>query len=512
MFEHGVASGDPAGDAVVLWTRVSPSNGQPVQVEWELALDPGFEKIVDSGSITTDAGCDHTVRVAAHGLTPGIEHYYRFSVGDEISRVGRTRTWAPGSPSLRIGVTCCAHYQGGYFNVYRALADRDDLDFVLHLGDYIYELEDDHVGFSPWNLVAERKQHPSTELFTLGDYRARHAQFKQDPDLQDLHARHPMIHLWDDHEVVNDAWADGCPGADEMPVSWAERKAAGVRAFWEWLPLRWPDTGTSEAFGDLESTAHPRLYRSFSFGDLASLFAIDTRHEGRDLVPEPLTAETYDDARRRMMSDDQFNWLVDGLEKADTAWRLIANPSMMNRLAVHDMPEDLIAQVRKIGKDLGDGSSGNPGQWEGYAAHRQEFVDFLRREGRHDLVVLTGDIHSSWAAELQMPDGEPAIGVEFVTPSVTTRTINDLIVDGAEDAAKLREIVIEQHPWVRFVDLEHHGYLVVDVNRERVAATWFHVDTVRSRQFVQSPAASWDVPRGSSQLRPSEPLVPAPDP
>lgn len=278
-FAHGVASGDPLGDRVILWTRITPASddGARIRVDWEIAEDAAFERIASAGHFETGPERDYTVKIDADGLAPGRAYYYRFRSGDAASPVGRTRTLPPaGVSAVTLAFVSCSNYPQGYFNVYRELAKRDDLDAVLHLGDYIYELPAG-VYADPAIIEAGRQVVPSRELQSLSDYRLRHALYKSDADLQAAHGRHPFIAVWDDHEIANDSYWQGAQNHQpEKEGDWAARRRQGVRAYFEWMPIR-EQTPLDQADDD-----RPRIYRSFDFGDLASLMMLDTRLIGRD--------------------------------------------------------------------------------------------------------------------------------------------------------------------------------------------------------------------------------------
>ncbi|SCE25811.1 alkaline phosphatase D [Streptomyces sp. IgraMP-1] len=269
-FLHGVASGDPLPDGVLLWTRVTPTEeaqpgsgaGPDTEVGWEVAADAAFSSVVARGTVTARAATDHTVKADVRGLSPATGYWFRFTAGSTVSPTGRTRTAPAASASpagLRFGVVSCANWEAGWFSAYRHLAARGDLDAVLHLGDYIYEYA---TGDYPATPV--RPHRPAHEITTLADYRLRHATYKTDPDLAALHARHPVIAIWDDHEFANDAWSGGAenhtPGAEG---AWSERSAAARQAYFEWMPVRASTEGT--------------VFRRLRFGDLADLHLLDLR-------------------------------------------------------------------------------------------------------------------------------------------------------------------------------------------------------------------------------------------
>ena len=490
VFAHGVASGDPSADGVVLWTRLTAAGTPgPVPVRWRASLSPDLSGAVAEGEVEASVERDRTVHVDVGGLEPATTYYYRFDALGSSSPVGRTRTTPRGATSrVRLGVASCANWAHGFFNAYRHLAERD-VDAVAHLGDYVYE------GADAWPAVA-RVHRPPARLRTLADYRTRHAQYRSDPDLQRLHARHPVVAVWDDHDVAGNAWRDGA--ADHDPStdgSWSDRRAAAVRAYLEWLPVRSPDPARTE-----------RIYRSLVFGDLVRLIVLDTRLEGRDRPAEDgkRAVATVGKRERSLLGAEQRRWLHDEL-RALAAWRLLGNQVMMAPLHVLRLPGLLRRLVPGI---VAGGAGVNAGQWDGYPEERRRLFEFLRRETVRDVVVLTGDLHSSWAAELTLdPSAQSgAVGVEFVTPSVTARSfVEEVAPPLPGSSAVLRRLVARQNPHVRFFDLERHGYLLVDVDSERVVAEWWHVDTVASRSTGERLAARWAVRRGDPRLVPQAP-------
>ncbi|WP_317930655.1 alkaline phosphatase D family protein [Halioxenophilus sp. WMMB6] len=274
-FEHGVASGDPLQDSVILWTRITANAKQPQEafkVQWRLAEDAEFKRVVNSGAASTSAARDYTVKVDVAGLEPDTTYYYQFQLGHEKSPLGRTRTLPIGDiEQTRLAVVSCSNFGYGYFNVYREIAQQDELTAVLHLGDYIYEYNNE--GYSDHSLAAgERRLQPEHEIIALDDYRARYSLYRRDPDLQAAHAQHPFICVWDDHELANDAYMTGAENHQpESEGDWQQRKAAAIQAYREWLPIR-----------DYQDASNPALtYRSFQIGNLVSLYMLDTRIIGR---------------------------------------------------------------------------------------------------------------------------------------------------------------------------------------------------------------------------------------
>lgn len=316
-FANGVASGDPLADRVVLWSRVGGYEGTP-EVGYEVSATPDFSRSVRQGTVSTDAGRDFTLKVDVGGLTPGSVYYYRFSVDGEYSTTGRTKTLpADDAAVARFAVVSCSNYPAGYFNVYRAIGQLNDLDAVIHLGDYIYEYPAD--GYAG-ERAAEfgRLSDPAGELLTLSDYRRRYAQYRSDPDLQYAHARQPFIVTWDDHELANDAWTGGAQNHSADEGSWQERRDQALRAFYEWMPIR-----------ELPSRPLDAAYRSFRFGRLATLAMIESRLSAR---ARPLSF-THDVPNRR-------------------AWFDISNPRKPMRLSESDGRASATAVSKPLAYDL----------------------------------------------------------------------------------------------------------------------------------------------------------------
>lgn len=510
-FVHGVASGDPLADRVVLWTRYSaPGAGSgAVELVVRVATDPELRDEVTSRTATAGPDTDFCCKVDVDGLQPATTYYYQFTAPDgRVSLVGRTRTLpAPGSEvdRFRAAVVSCSNYTGGYFNGYAVIAEQDDVDVVLHLGDYIYEYGNGEDRYGPAALEGVRDHVPTTEMGTLDDYRARHGHYKLDPDLRRLHQLFPFITTWDDHESTNDSWSGGAenhgdgdvPG-DDRP--WAERKADAQRAYDEWMPIRSEDPA--------------RIYRSFPIGDLADLVYLDTRLEGRD---EPLGetldptvfATGIDDPERTLISPEQLTWFGDQLaasQRRGATWRIVGQQVMFMQWDAGQLV-DLGGYESAGGQDapaLGfrpAGNAINPDAWDGYTAERDRVLDLVDANGIDNLVVLTGDIHTSWAADLPRNAGNPydpvtdtgyepasgagSRGVEFVTPSITSDNFNEILAEqaGAPEpfpegsSAPFEAGILAENVHIRTVDLDRHGFMTLDITPERVLAEWFHTTT-----------------------------------
>lgn len=455
-FQHGVASGDPLWDRVILWTRITPeSHRDPNQspansasYSWRVALDPGMQVIIAEGSGTTTTARDLTVKIDVTGLASDTTYYYQFRHGGSLSDIGRTKTLPLGSVDhLRIAFTSCSWYTVGYFNVYKAIAERQDLDVVLHLGDYIYEY-----GARLANpLLPDRQHKPNREIVSLSDYRTRHAQYKTDPDLREAHRQHPFITVWDDHESANDSWSGGAENHDpNVEGSWPARRGAAIQAYFEWMPIR--ETG-------LDNNSDQLVYRNFRFGDLLNLTMLDTRLTGRDEQADILDRATINDPNRSLLGQTQETWLYEQLSDAQTqgvTWKLLGQQVMMAQL-------------------LSDQVILNEDQWDGYPAARQRLFNHLKNDGIENFGVLTGDIHTSWAADLQEDPfaRTDVLGVEFVTPSVNSPASPEKIITHIV-AEKLNLVL----PHMHYVDLHYHGYVLLDIKHDAMQAEWHFAKSV----------------------------------
>lgn len=487
VFAHGVASGDPYARSVLLWTRVTPTRdatpgsgrGKPVRVEWEVATDRRFRSVVKSGTFRTGPHRDHTVKLVVHGLRPETWYFYRFRLGRHTSRVGRTRT-APAPTAtpenLRFGVVSCANLQAGWFSAYRALAARTDLHAVVHLGDYFYEYGPGGYGYGG-DDVDIRAHVPAKETVSLTDYRQRHAQYKQDPDLQALHAAYPWVITWDDHEVTNDQWAGGAENHQPDEGDYAARRAAAHRAYDEWMPVRMNGTARLSD-GD-------RLFRRLTFGRLAELSMLDLRtyrsEQVKTLAPTPVPAveAAVSDPNRTITGAQQMAWLKDSLTSDRSQWKVIGNPVMIAPVDFAALPQQLLAPINDVtGLLPDDGLPYNVDQWDGYTADRRAVFTHIRDHGVRDALFITGDIHSGWAAELPYdastyPLGDSA-GVEFVCSSVTSNNLKDLLKAPPRTASLAVEAAITvNNRHIKYLDFDSHGFCVLDLTSRRAQMDWY---------------------------------------
>ncbi|RNL63213.1 alkaline phosphatase [Nocardioides marmoriginsengisoli] len=518
-FVHGVASGDPLPNAVILWTRITPSveatpgsgAGPVVSVDWEVSTNASFSGIVASGTTSAGPDTDHTVHVDAGGLQPGTKYWYRFRALDATSPVGRTKTAAaPGtSTPVRFGVVSCANYNWGYFTGYQHLAQEPDLDSVLHLGDYIYE-------YAPGGVLAKdipktvRTAEPQRECLTLTDYRIRHGFYKLEPNLQQLHAAHPMVAVWDDHEIANDTWKNGAENHDPATEGdWATRASAGRRAWLEWLPVRHTDPDDWY-----------RINRRLRFGDLVDLWMLDERRF-RDQPPKSLLfgygaaggllGGTSSKPGRGMIGEDQTHWLVDGLAASSAKWKVVGNqvpfyPTVLLASVPGQITDVLGPQLSKVFEQplvqlqVED--------WNGFLDERQRIVDGMA--GVDNVVILTGDVHQSYASEIPVKPSKylldrKSAAVEYITPGVASPSLQTQINQIAPGIGTLLNTVLATNdllanPWVKYSEGFKAGYLVVDFSSTRVQADFHHLADNSKPNTTVKVAASYQTLAGTKRV------------
>jgi alkaline phosphatase D len=479
-FQHGVASGDPLSDRVIIWTRVTPrdlSSPQAIQLRWRVGTDPALRSIVSSGRAATSSERDYTVKVDVGGLAPGRPYFYAFDVDGEQSPVGRTRTFPATANRMRFALVSCSNYPAGYFNPYAAIARRPDLDAVVHVGDYIYEFAEGEYGAG---AAIKRIPQPSHEAFALADYRARYATYRTDPDLQDAHRLFPFIAVWDDHELANDAWAGGAVNhnPEKGEGDWATRRAAAYKAYLEWMPIR------------ESSDPSIHLYRTIRFGTLADLVMIDTRAL-RDRQVANSDAAGLADPKRTLMGAAQEAWMLGQLrasQRAATAWTLLGQQVMFSPIT--------LPGTRPTNTD----------QWDGYPAQRERVLDFIDRERVRNLVILTGDAHSSWGFDVprhpwngyEATSGKGSLAVELVTPAVSSPPPPMFTSSNGSDAIAALRVAF---PHLKYLEGAHRGFVLVELTPDRMTASWFFSPDVRVRSDAEIAGASLVCERGSQHLQ-----------
>ena len=509
-FAHGVASGDPLADKVIIWTRITPRDAdvERVTVHWEVSTDSDFADLIHQGSTTTSIDRDFTVKVDIQNLSPDTRYYYRFICNDKISPEGVMKTLPVGSiDRVKMAVFSCANYPAGFFHAYAEAASRKDIDVAVHLGDYLYEYP--MGGYATEDAQAIGRALPddnNTELFSLADYRKRYGLYRTDSDLQKLHQSLPFIAVWDDHEIANDTWKNGAENHSETEGDFTERKLAALQAYFEWIPVR-------PASEDDEET----IYRQFVFGDLVSLYMLDTRVIGRD---EPLDYANYldpitgamntaqfiadlSDPNRTLMGADQLLWLQQSMATSTARWDVLGQQVLIGRM---NIPAALLSDFTRLEEIVSikirmDGSDPtvtdeeallvttvipyNLDAWDGYAYER-ELVMQMAQALDKNLVVLSGDTHNAWASDL-IDDSGNAVGVEFATSSVSSPGLETYLgLEGADDAT-LKQVELSFVAFINglsYMNISQRGFMVVSFTQDEATCEWIFVDSVKSTTYT----------------------------
>ncbi|WP_106478935.1 alkaline phosphatase D family protein [Phytohalomonas tamaricis] len=534
-FQHGVASGDPLSDSVILWTRITPlDEGGDIDVVWEVARDAAFTDLTHDGQMTASAVHDYTVKIDVRNLLPDTRYYYRFRAAGVVSPTGITATLPLTTEQVRLAVVSCSNYPAGYFHAYAAIADLADsqnLAAVVHLGDYLYEYGmGEYATGDADTLGRALAEDNDTELLSLDDYRKRYALYHSDADLQALHALLPWIVVWDDHEVTNDTWESGAENHNDGEGDFTARKVQALQAYFEWLPIR-PASEGNEAI----------VYRSFRFGDLVALQMLDTRLIARDqqldytnyissdgqLDAASLTSDLADPTRE-LLGETQRLWLEAAVaETQSLRWQVLGQQVLMARMT---LPAELLFQLQKVYAGDADADSlqllvneyvelkqrqtqgdtlsaseqsridtvlpYNLDAWDGYAAARERTLAVFQQAGAN-LVVLAGDTHNAWASLLTRQDGT-AVGVEFAVSSVSSPGMESYLGDiNVDTLAQALTVLIDD---LRYANLSQRGFLIVDFTSDEARAAWYFIDTVKSRNYTVIEGPTWRTLAGNASL------------
>lgn len=473
-FYHGVASGDPLSDRVIIWTRVTPpDSAESVSVIWQIAKDDSFVSILKGDSVVTTPDRDYTVKIDVTGLEPDSYYYYRFIALNAHSPTGRTKT-TPVSPkdSVKLAIVSCSNWEFGYFNAYDRIAEKE-VDAVIHLGDFIYEY-----GVGTYGDTTIGRVHiPPHEIVSLQDYRTRYSQYRLDQGLRNAGQRHPFISIWDDHEVANNVYTEGAENHQpDKEGPFQQRKAVARQAYYEWLPIR-------------EGSKH---YRSFSFGSLADLIMLDERLEGRTKPADSLTSPGYLSEDQSMLGNEQLNWFENQLKNSNATWKLIGNQVIFSGVDQSFIyPE----------------SPRNLDSWDGYPVEKKKITSFIRENKIPDIIFITGDTHSSWAFEVVSDPfkksskniSSEAFAVEFATPSVSSSNWNEYASD---DTVKMAEGQFRKlNPHLRYVNARDHGYLLLTLFPEKAKAEWYYVETLKNITASETSGKRLEVKKGENSLQ-----------
>jgi alkaline phosphatase D len=470
-FYHGVASGDPLADGVVIWTRVTPDDSlSSVDVIWEVAANQQFNPVLKKETVTTSPLRDYTVKVEVDGLSPHTQYYYRFHALGKSSPAGRTKTLPEGDvDSLKFAVVSCSNWQHGYFNGYDRIASKT-LDAVLHLGDYIYEY-----GVNNARENVDRKHLPVHEIVALSDYRTRYSQYHLDRGLRNMRQQHPLITIWDDHEVANNAYVDGAQNHQpEEEGEFSARKAAARKAYYEWIPIR-------------ENKKH---YRTFTFGNLAELIMLDERQEGKTPPAEGISDPLYFADERSMLGKEQLKWFKEELKNSSVTWKVIGNQVLFS-----DFDRAAVSPNNPRNMD----------SWDGYPIEKQEIAESIKSNKLNNVIFLTGDTHASWAFEvvvnpLKVKPGKSyqPLAVEFGTTSISSANSNEYNPD--DTVIQKEQAYLKTNPHLKFVNQRDHGYLLLTLTPGKAKAEWFFTDTVLKPTDAEKLAKTFYVNANSNTL------------
>jgi len=504
-FTHSVASGEPGPHSMLLWTRYVGVDDRPV-LRAEVAADSSFATVLRSREVSANGASDGCAKVVVDGLKPATTYFYRFVAPDgSHSPVGRTRTLPVGPlAQYKLAVFSCSNIGFGWFNAYGHAAKRDDLDLVVHLGDYLYEYQRGEYPTTA-ETAPGRLVEPVNEIVTLADYRTRYASYRDDPDLQELHRLFPWVAIWDDHEFANDAWMGGAENHDgKTEGDWFARKAAAKQAHSEWLPVS------------------GRPYQRYDIGDLLSLITLDTRVEGRDKQLEMFSAVKgstdpkaalvafrdgpWSDPKRNLLGAAQEQWLGETLKtsvKRGAKWQVVAQQIVMGEVklppaALGWLAPDAdknIAGFVKIGVLAGSiNLPFNMDSWDGYPAARTRLYK-LAQGAKANLVVLSGDSHNAWANDLTL-GGKP-MGVEFAGQGVTSPGFESVL---AIDPKKAAADMAAFNPGLKWCDLSRRGYLTVTLTPDAARSDWVLLDTIRAKSLATVAGQAAVARHGSNRM------------
>jgi len=471
-FYHGIASGDPLNDRVIIWTRVTPmQNVTAIPVNWEISIFPAFNTVFMRGSAMALAEKDHTVKIDVTGLAPGTTYYYRFSALGKKSSIGRTKTLPMNTDRIKLAVVSCANWEAGFFNAYDKIADHNDIDAVVHLGDFIYEY-----GKSKQGEAIGRFHLPENEIVSLADYRTRYAQYRLDKGLLHMSSQHPLIAIWDDHEVANDSYTSGAQNHQPNEGDYEKRKAAARQAYYEWIPIR-------------EGEKH---FRSFSFGNLADLILLDERLEGRTKPVDSLTDPGYLKEERSMLGATQHEWLERKLKTSAAKWKVIGNQVIFSDVLYSKT-------LRKTPRNLDS--------WDGFPAEKKRLTDFIQSNQINNIIFITGDSHASWAIEV-IPyrsktynpiTSEGAIAIEFGTTSVSSGNLDERFP--VDQVKSMEAELIQLNPHVKYHNNRDHGYFLLTLYPEKAVGEWFFMESIRTQQTSEFLGSKTTVNSNTPRLK-----------
>ena len=503
FFHHGVASGDPLNDRVILWTRVTPQQAGPIEVILEVSENKNFSSIIFSKKLQTSSQSDYTIKYdffAKQYCDSDRGFFYRFRAGNAISEIGKSKTFSENTIAAKIGIFSCSNFPAGYFNAYQAAAEKNDLDLWLHLGDYLYEYP---MGGYATDKAKKLKRVPEPlhEMITLSDYRLRHAQYKKDQGSKALHKHAPLIAVWDDHEFSNDAWKHGAENHSEdgSEGDFYARRSAAIKAYYEWMPIR-------------EQQNKRRIFREFKIGKLIHLIMLDTRQFGRDKQIQPkdyLTKSGFNQAKfyndlnsdnRKLLGTEQLDWIESRIINSSAVWTIFGQQVLMAKLKFPDISKMLKSKeipsfLKPYLKFLGLGIPSNLDAWDGYPAERNKLYK-LMSNAKKGFVSLAGDTHNSWVSELKDKSGRK-VGVELGAPSVTSPGITDVL---NLDEKKFVESIVKINNELKWMDPSNRGFLSLNCMEDKIIASFNYIKELEEINSEISSSKSFILHRKGLKL------------
>ncbi len=511
-FQHGVASGDPLKDGFILWTRATPlQQHRQLVIGWEVSEDNRFKKLVRSGTAIVDQETDFTLKVDVRGLQQGQQYYYRFVGNNSVSDTGRCKTLPTIDVKQVNFIVCsCANYPAGFFHAYEDAARNNDIDAVLHLGDYLYEYGMGQYGTEHAKEIGrELPKGLDTEMVTLESYRLRYGLYRSDTSLQKLHAAAAFIHIWDDHEIANDTWREGAQNHNLGEGEFSQRKFNAIKAWYEWLPVRVVDNSEKQ-----------KIYRSFDFGNLISLHMLDTRVIARDKqlnvadYKDPITNkidnkkfnQDLSDSNRVLIGNKQFLWLQQKIEDSNSKWQLIGQQVLMGKML---FPAELAKYRKTLGKvpkflnqlaalkknqhvesnplsktdqqRLNRKAPYNMDAWDGYPAEREKLFSLIKRNNKN-LLVIAGDTHNAWSNTLVDNSGS-TVGMEFAVQSITSPGMEKYLKMDATLAQQTANSLCELIDDLNYCNLHQRGYLKLTIKTDEVKSEWVFIDSILEADY-----------------------------
>ena len=454
---------------------MTPEFVGPIEGTWSISTDKNLEETLKSGSFTTDGEKDYTIKIDVTGLEPDTYYYYQFEALGKKSPIGRTKTAALGPvDQIQFAVVSCSNFEAGYFNALGRIAALEDLDAVLHLGDYIYEYPVGRYG----DTTLGRHHLPNKEILEIQDYRTRYSQYRLDQDFQSAHQMHPFITIWDDHEITNNAYKTGAQNHQpDEEGDYNVRKAIAKQVYYEWLPVR--------------ANEGQHLYRKINYGNLVDLIMLDERLAGRSPQADSINQANFKSPERSMLGKEQLNWFKDQLQNSNAQWKVIGNQVIFSKL-------DISA--------LGWRGALNFDAWDGYPAEQDDMIGFLKENAIENVIFVTGDTHRAWAFEVAetidayKADSTASVAVEFGSTSITSANTDESVGMDTVLMIEKRSMDPNFNPHMKYNNQHDHGYILLNITPEQATAQFRVVNTIKQQSNQEKVDATAIVKSGSHDL------------